>query len=465
MRRTWVGSAVAAAALALVPAGAGAATIQVNTTLDEIENNQTCGLREAVTAANDNADFGGCDGDAAGADVIVLQGGSTYVLTRHVAGDDDTNLNGDLDILGGGGTTIRGSGPGLATIDANSNTVPGDDTLRNRAIDVRPNAGGVTLERLRVRAGVLANGGGGGGISTSAPLTVIESEVVDNAIILNASSGGGGIAVLSPGSLTLTRSTVAGNLVRANPALPGDSARGGGILAAGDFTARNSTISGNTVNSMGTMVNLTFGGGIYWLGFGDRTMSLTNVTIANNTATAGGGQTSVVSSGGIFLSESNGSESNTTLANTILAGNTAPNLADCGQWEASDDWISGGNNVLGDSDGCDPIGGVNDVFFANPGLGILSDYGGPTRTQILNAGSPAINRGGTCPETDQRGLFRAAVAPCDTGAFELGATAAPPAGPSPPGTAARKKCKKRKAKKGGAATSAKKCKKKRKRKQ
>src|SRR5512134_832014 len=210
MRRTWVGSAVAATALALVPAGAGAATIQVNTTIDEIENNQACGLREAVTAANDNADFGGCDGDAAGADVIVLQGSSTYVLTRHVAGDDDTNLNGDLDVLGGGGTTIRSSGPGLATIDANSDAVPGDDTLRNRAIDVRPNAGGVTLERLRVRAGVLANGGAGGGISTSAPLTVIESEVVDNAIILNASSGGGGIAVLDPGSLTLTRSTVAG---------------------------------------------------------------------------------------------------------------------------------------------------------------------------------------------------------------------------------------------------------------
>ena len=137
--------------LAMLPGSAAAATIQVNTTFDEVENNAQCALREAVTAANTNADFGGCDGDTAGADTIVLEAGQTYTLIRHDV-PDNTNLSGDLDITGGGGTTIRSGGPGLATIDADSTVFPGpaDDT-RGRAIDVISGAGGVTLEKIASR--------------------------------------------------------------------------------------------------------------------------------------------------------------------------------------------------------------------------------------------------------------------------------------------------------------------------
>jgi hypothetical protein len=77
-------------------------------------------------------------------------------------------------------------------------------------------------------------------------------------------------------------------------------------------------------------------------------------------------------------------------------------------------------------------------------------------------GSPAINAGGNCPATDQRGLYRGGVAGrCDIGAFELGATVSPPPGPAPAAgptgkrAAALKKCKKKKSKK-----ARKKCKKK-----
>ena len=52
--------------------------------------------------------------------------------------------------------------------------------------------------------------------------------------------------------------------------------------------------------------------------------------------------------------------------------------------------------------------------------------GGLTRTHAPNPGSPAINRGGTCPATDQTGLFRYIAAPCDAGSVEIGATATPP---------------------------------------
>jgi hypothetical protein len=236
-----------------------------------------------------------------------------------------------------------------------------------------------------------------------------------------ANFGGGGILVRDPGGLTLTRSTIAGNRVKATPGLNVDSARGGGIYyssQAHPFDATNSTISGNTVDSSGNTQNTTYAGGIYWLGFG-QSMNLTNVTISNNSAI--GGDSPTVFGGGMVLFEENA-----TLQGTILAGNQAPAQVDCAQINPTDDWISGGDNVIGDTSGCGHTDGSNDLFFADPGLGPLSDYGGPTRTQLPNPGSPAINHGGSCPSIDQRGFFRAPVAPCDAGAVEAGAPSSLP---------------------------------------
>jgi CSLREA domain-containing protein len=445
-----------AAVFAALPAGAGAATITVNETVDGIENGGTCSLREAVQTANTNlTGLGlGCNGDTAGADVILLQGGVTYKLTSHAV-PEDANASGDLDITGGGGTTIRSVGPGLATIDADSTTFPGPaDNTRGRAIDILNGAGGVTLEGIRVTNGAVTDSTGGGGIRTRAPLTLTDSEVRNSNVAVSGGTtnfGAGGILVLDPGGLTLNRSTIAGNLVKAAPGINGDSARGGGIgyfSGANPLNATNSTISGNTVDSSGNTGNTTYAGGLYWLGF-VQTMTLTNVTISNNSAI--GGTAPVVSAGGMVIFEANGAVSNATLKGTIVAGNIAPTDVDCGQVNPDDDWISAGDNVLGDFSACDHTGGSNDLFFSNPNLGPLSNYGGLTETQILNPGSPAIDHGGTCPETDQRGFFRAPVAPCDTGAVELNAPASlPPAPPSAPAgptgqrAAALKKCNKKK---------------------
>jgi CSLREA domain-containing protein len=421
---------LAVVALGLAPAGASAATIVVNTTVDGIESGGTCSLREAVQAANQNAAILGCNGDTAGADIIVLQSGQTYALTRHDL-PDDNNSHGDLDIIGGGGTTIRSAGPGPATIDADSVVFPGPaDNTRGRAIDVLGGAGAVTLERIRVQNGAVTDSTGGGAIRTFAPLTLTDSEVRDSNVGVfggTANYGGGGILVHDAGALTLTRSTIAGNRVKATPGLNVDSARGGGIYygsQAHPFNATNSTISGNTVDSSGNTQNTTYAGGIYWLGFG-QSMNLTNVTISNNSAI--GGDSPSVFGGGLVLFEENA-----TLRGTILAGNQAPAQDDCAQIPPTDHWISGGNNVIGDSSGCGHTGGSNDLFFADPGLGPLSNYGGVTRTQLPNPGSPAINHGGSCPTTDQRGFFRAPVAPCDAGAVEVGAPASLPT--PPPGT-------------------------------
>jgi hypothetical protein len=52
-------------------------------------------------------------------------------------------------------------------------------------------------------------------------------------------------------------------------------------------------------------------------------------------------------------------------------------------------------------------------------LGPLADNGGPTETQALLPGSPAIDTAdnAVCPATDQRGVPRDAT--CDVGAYEF----------------------------------------------
>jgi CSLREA domain-containing protein len=111
--------------LALGAGSASAATIVVGITQDAPNgglDDLGCTLRDAIDSANQNKSIAnGCNGDNAGADTIILQGGKTYRLSLHAV--DENNAKGDLDITGP--VTIRSAGPGLATIDAASNTFPG----------------------------------------------------------------------------------------------------------------------------------------------------------------------------------------------------------------------------------------------------------------------------------------------------------------------------------------------------
>jgi hypothetical protein len=192
------------------------------------------------------------------------------------------------------------------------------------------------------------------------------------------------------------------------------------------------------------------------------TVNLTNVTITNNQATAVGTAANGAV-GGVQLAQG-------TTTGSVIAANTdsdtATSFDDCGIGNAS-----GGGNLIGRpaSTGACAYAGPNDLTGTsaiplNPNLGNLLPNGGLTRTHAPNPGSPAINRGGTCPATDQIGLFRYIAAPCDAGSVEIGATATPPPAPpaappaapqptvAPPGptgqrAAALAKCKKKKTKK------------------
>lgn len=78
----------------------------------------------------------------------------------------------------------------------------------------------------------------------------------------------------------------------------------------------------------------------------------------------------------------------------------------------------GGDNIS--SDISFPFSAPGSMNNTNPELGPLGNYGGPTQTVPLLAGSPAINAGGAGgrPATDQRGVPRPSIGACDIGAFE-----------------------------------------------
>jgi CSLREA domain-containing protein len=422
--------ALAIALPALFAAGAGAATIQVTSTMDGSIDDIGCDLRDAVQAANTNTAVGGCNGDSAGADTILLEGGKTYKIERHAV--DDTNAKGDFDIAGP--VTIRATGAGLATVDANNVFGAGGNPNADRVFEVLSEAGSVVLERLKITGGfyeVPPEGIfiGGGGIYSQSDLTLRETEVVANKVIgVPYLAGGGVFTEHSLGRLTIEGSTIADNKLESINSGKSQEAVGAGIAAingAKGLTIVNSTIAGNSIiRGTGAEGTLT-GGGIY--AAAKRTgapASLQSVTIVRNTAENVGG------------AEFN----SVTMAGTIIAGNTTtlPTSLECQNGSAT---ASLGGNLIGSAEGgtgCN-FGNPGDRYGTKaapiaPNIGTLIGNGGLTRTAVPNTGSLAIDLGGPCPATDQRGLFRFAAAPCDAGAVEVGASATPPGRPPPPGS-------------------------------
>jgi hypothetical protein len=101
------------------------------------------------------------------------------------------------------------------------------------------------------------------------------------------------------------------------------------------------------------------------------------------------------------------------MANSIVYGNVdfGGSPADCARA-----FTSNGGNLIGEPGDCllDP----SDLSGADPLLGGLRDNGGPTETQAIATGSPAIGLAlpATATKFDQRGIKRGDDP--DAGAFE-----------------------------------------------
>lgn len=271
--------------------------------------------------------------------------------------------------------------------------------IARNALEPFATGGGVFAREVLVsRSAVFGNSvtHSGGGILASR-VTLYRSQVYDN----QATDGGGILA----GEVIATYSLIHGNRTG------GD---GAGISAA-TLTINKSTISSN-VSQYGN------GGGIYSSGTTRRRLIIDS-TISGNSATGAsaayipGADVSFINST-IVMNHDVRTFLDQPCMGAIYAGPTVPLLVEnsivalntCNGGTAYDIGgnppnfiyqVIGSNNLIGSSKMPVPA----DTISANPRLAPLAENGGPTRTHMLLADSPAINRGHNDfnREFDQRG--------------------------------------------------------------
>jgi hypothetical protein len=225
-----------------------------------------------------------------------------------------------------------------------------------------------------------------------------------------------------------------------------NTAGGGMYNASGSPSLANLTFSGNLAAESGggmanqasspTLTSVTFsansaiagGGGMY--NYSASIPKLTNVTFSGNSTTGAGGAilnngsspklTNVTISGNSAAAGGaikNAASSSPVIKNSILHGDTGGEISNSSSTPSvTYSLIQGGYPGTGNLN-------------ANPLLKPLGNYGGPTKTMLLNYGSPAIDKGTNtgCPLKDQRGVTRPldgdgnTIATCDMGATEAAA--------------------------------------------
>src|SRR5262245_33802476 len=183
------------------PAAHAASTIAVTTTADENGTGAGCSLREALTTANTNANFGGCTGAAGGPFTITVPAG-TYSLT-----------GGELAVGTTAGTSIAINGAGAATTTIRQAAAPCTAGTA-RVFDLDPNVVGnvaVSISGVTISNGAAqAFGGGailGGGTNDSLAL----SDAVVSGNCTTGAFSAAGISWSPDGTVTISNTTFANN--------------------------------------------------------------------------------------------------------------------------------------------------------------------------------------------------------------------------------------------------------------
>jgi len=324
-----------------------------------------------VTDNSTGSPIGNPMGGAGGAGAGIFSSSSDLVLNR-------TTVSHNFAGAGGSGSDANGpggSGGGIAIVQ-------GALVLNNSSVTENASGNGASS------AGLGGDGGRGGGIYSDETTVIVDHSLIS----FNGTGLGGGSGDLR-----------------------GFSGSGAGLFVESGIprqvTITTSTISDNQTG-LGLAVAMGGDGGGLWVGNGVSAL-LVNVTLAYNSADSGQTGGGLANHGGSI-----------SLKNTLLANNGTndepPILEDCSGGLTSLDY-----NVLM-APNCSISQRTNDLFFVSgPVVNVLADNGGPTQTNALPPGSPAIDAADNhaCPATDQRGLARPAFGGlalrCDVGAFEL----------------------------------------------
>jgi hypothetical protein len=454
--------ATSMAGMAVSSAPAGADT-RVVTNLNDAGPGS---LRDALANANDGdvIDLTGLSGTITLTtgqlnidDVVTIQGPGPGVLT--ISGNNASRVFNSRDALSGSGTvTISG----LTITGGNATSEPSTQAGAGINFDCdRHSNNSLTVSNVVITGNLGSDLGGGLYFDRclgDAALTIQDSVIATN---VTNDSGGGGVWFDEGATMLVVNSTIAGNQADDG---------GGGITFddGGQLIIRNSTIAGNKAQHGS-------GAGLYLSGNVSTGVTITNSTIANNTATDSGD----ANGGGIVAQ----TFFPMTILQSTISGNTTDNRGDgiylAGYSEvpastsaprgnqdddankgavhatAAQSLVLTGTIVAGNADGTQDIAtgetdtadttakssilggltsgitltdqGGNQKNVTNPGLEALADNGGPTQTMALVAGSPAIDAGpDPVPDfpgndNDQRGpgFPRVVNGKVDVGAFEV----------------------------------------------
>lgn len=405
--RPWLAAVLAL----LAPAGAFAATITVDTNVDDDLADGECSLREAILAANTDLPRNDCPAGS-GPDRIVftLAKGATIQLGAALPTITDTLL-------------VRGPGADLLAID-------GQDLYSMLNFDPPTLGRWLGVEELTLTRGLADTGGGasissgqngglfrvvfyanranigGGGIYIRGEETASSRVDLDECWFRENESlgptGGGGLAAVQPGlEVRVDRTTFSGNRATGGG--------GGGLnLSRAILQIDRSTFSANEAADSGGAI-------VFLASTSPASLTLRNVTItanrANSDADADG------RGGGIALLSSVGQTVTLELVNSILAGNfddSAAPAPDASLPAASPLTLtSAGFNLVGTHQGAE-------TFFAAGNPNAAADYVGTAATPIAPQLLGLADNGGFAP--DHRPAIVAGTPLIDQG-FCPGATA------------------------------------------
>jgi predicted outer membrane repeat protein len=393
-------------------------------------------LRAAIQYANSNSGADTITFDVAG---TIILASTLPVITSELTIDDtvqDITISGNesfpILIVDGGSLTVKGltltkaafSGDhrenGALINNSNSSTTIIGSTFKENQVSAIQNYGTLTIKDNTQITGN-TTGSYGGGIFNFLGGTVT---ITDSTISGNMAFDGGGIYNELYAKITINRSVIELNHA---------TSRGGGIRNRGELVIMDSLFYKNTA--------VIDGGGIVAFLAKGASMTITNSTFSENSAGSGGAINS---------------EYPTTITNSTFSGNTAANGGAIYNFATaySDDTTTGAmtvtsstfvnNSISNNNNGAltlknsivagaicsgtiiDGLGNLRTdssclgITVADPLLGPLAlNDPGTTATHALLAGSPAIDAAvaANCPATDQRGVDRPQGAGCDIGAL------------------------------------------------
>ena len=331
--------------------GGGIVSVNANLTLR--------GVSITGNTANANAPPGLPGGQAEGAGAISI-GGEFNLFESSITNNVATAI--------GGSGAAGGGAAGAGLIVVGPLRIE-NSTVRGNLADGRGGQGPPDSDQ----DGGTASGAGIIVINNeTAPATIAGSTISGNVADASSGPGGSGGAVAGGGLLdvsnavpvSVTNTTVAGNVAR-SPGAGSEPGAGGGILtvanAAGSFSFLSTTISGNRLE---TANPTSLGGNLFSTGAGASTF---RNTIVANGAGATGSENCAVGPG----------------VSVTSLGFNIDSLDQCN------------------------FKAPGDLFNTDPLLGPLALNGGPTQTMAPAIGSPAIDKGSAFGlSADQRGIVR-----------------------------------------------------------